>query len=358
MKVLMISLDRGMFGGGFSGDVVERHQKYADLAGSLDVLVFASEKFQNRQWKKNFRVFSTRSSRTTHYKKAFEVFKNLQTQNFYDLIVTQDFAAPVGKKIKQKYGLPWIVTIHGMFFSGRWIGFNPIKWLLLREIKKSLYLADGFKANNQTTKEKLFTWGIKNPVLIQPTPANIEGFKTEEKPHNEILKILFVGRLSREKNLAMLIRVARKIQLPFDLTIVGEGDERKKLENLSKGAKNIKFVGGKRLPELAEYFKQADIFVLPSDTESYGVVLLQAAAAGCAIIATKTAGAMNLIKNDRGILIDVGDEIKLEDSLERLITDKNLRNNLAVNARQMIKNYDSEEGVEKVVEFWKKIINK
>lgn len=91
----MFSLDRGLLGARGSGDVVARHIKYADMAGRLDVIVFAGPKYRERSIAPNLRVIPTRSSRLGHYGKAAELALALNKQNPYDLLVTQDFTAPV-----------------------------------------------------------------------------------------------------------------------------------------------------------------------------------------------------------------------------------------------------------------------
>lgn len=352
----MVSLDKGMFGGGFSGDVVERHQKYADLAGHLDVVVLAGGDYQNKIWSRNFRVFSSRTHRFTHlffaHKKALELCQ----EEKYDLLVTQEFASPIGAKIKSKTRVAWVVTMHGMFFESEWIRKNFVSGLYSKMIRRAITRADGFKVNNQKMEDTLRSWGLKQPVLIQPTPADIGIFKVKDKPENPIPKILFAGRLSAEKNLPILISAAKKTSADFELHIVGGGAEESKLKDLAGSAGNIHFHGARSREAAAEFFRSADIFVLPSNTESYGVVLLQAQAAGCAILSTKTIGAKSLLKDgETGLLVDVGDEQGLRDGLEKLITDRDLRAKLSKNARSAVENYDNNDGVKKVVEFWHSI---
>jgi glycosyltransferase involved in cell wall biosynthesis len=352
----MVSLDKAMFGGGFSGDVVERHQKYANLAGSLDVVVLADSKYLDKIWSDNFRVFSSRTNRLSHLFLAPKRALQLCSQFKYDLLVTQEFAAPIGKAIKAKTGLPWIVTVHGMFFEPEWLNKNIISKLYSAIIRHAIKRADGFKVNNQKMFKTLASWGLKQPILVQPTPADIEIFKVATKLVNPVPKVLFVGRLSKEKNLPMLIAAAKQIKADFELHIVGGGSEEAMLKRLAGGANNIYFHGAQPRQTVAEFFRSADIFVLPSNTESYGVVLLQAQASGCAILATKTAGAVNLLTDGQtGILINVGDTAALRDKLAKLIADKALRLQLSHNARQAVARYNSDEGVKKVVAFWHSI---
>ncbi|MDP3993631.1 MAG: glycosyltransferase [Candidatus Doudnabacteria bacterium] len=382
MRVLMTGLDKGLFGGGVSGDVVERHRKYADLAGHLDIIVFAGDNYQEKQWASNLRVFPTRTNKFSHFARAVEMASTLQEQEPYDLIVTQDFTAPVGMRLKRKYGLPWIVNTHSMFFSWNWLGFNPLSWYLFFLIKRAIKQADGFRVNNEEIRDKLIDWGIEKPILVQPTPIDVTKFKSlshvipamptgrqaeagiqqsrldpRVKPEDDKSVILFVGRLSPEKNVAMLIRAVKNLKEDFELWIVGKGPEEANLKRLAGNDERIRFLGPKTIDELPVIFQSADIFALPSNTESFGQVLLQAAAAGCAIIATATPGARSVLSNEKyGLLIPVGFQRHLEAALKNLISKTFEREYWATQAQILVAQYDPQKGFNNTIAFWKKIV--
>ncbi len=170
--------------------------------------------------------------------------------------------------------------------------------------------------------------------------------------------ILYVGRLSPEKNIGMLIGTVKSLKFDLELEIVGEGPEEARLKRMAEGDQRIKFLGPKSHEELISIYQNADIFVLPSNTESFGKVLIEAGAAGCALVATKTPGAREIIEHEKsGILIEVGDEQGLRAALEKLIMDKELRSRLQKGAQEMAKGYDAEEAIVKTVEFWKEIVS-
>lgn len=356
MRVLMLSLDRGFWGSLASGDVVTRHQSYADLAGSLDVIVFAPPDHEQKQLSSNLRIFPTKSGAFSHYRKAVELGRRLAQTNQYDLLVTQEFAAPAGAKLKNLLGLPWLVNIHSMFFSSEWLKLNPVKWYLWFLIRKAIKTADGFRVNNEIIKNQLGVWGIKVPVLVQHTPVAVEKFLNVQKPVNKTIKILYVGRLSLEKNVAMLIRAVRSLANDLELLIIGAGPEEESLKRLAQGDQRIRFQGAKLHEELIDLYRDADIFVLSSNTESFGKVLIEAGAAGCAIIATRTAGAVSILGDSAaGVLVKVGDQTALTEALAKLIAHENLREKLGENARRLAVKYDAKSATIKTVEFWRKI---
>ena len=360
MRVLMLSLDRGLLGAGGSGDVVARHKKYADLAGRLDVIVFASNKYKETAIAPNLRVMPTRSSRLGHFRKAADMALALNKQHPYDLLVTQDFTAPAGLRLKKHLGLPWIVNIHSMFFSRLWLGFNPVYWYLYVLIKRAINSADGFRVNNEEIRDRLVKWGIKKPIIIQPTPIDIEKFKNngsriKNKGESEI-KVLYVGRLEPEKNVAMLIRAFMNLKGDYALWVVGQGSLAAELALLGAPDRRIQFLGPKMLEELPEIYEEADVFVLPSHTESFGQVLLQAAASGCAIIATDTPGARTVLEGgESGILVPVNSQKALEKALQNFLSKRFEREYWAQKARERAERYDAAAGIERTIIFWKEI---
>lgn len=356
MRVLMLSLDRGFWGNAASGDVIKRHQKYADLAGTLDVIVFAHSGYEEKEFSTNFRVFPTRSGKLSHFKKAAQIAAELARENPYDLLVTQEFAAPAGEKIKKLLNLPWVVNVHSMFFSRAWLSFNPLNWYLLFRIKRAIRTADGFRVNNEIIRQQLQAWGSRVPILVQPTPVEVKKFLALQKPENQVPKLLYVGRLAPEKNVALLIRTVKSLEGNFQLQIVGQGPEEGKLHQESVGDERIKFLGAKTPAELTEIYRLADIFVLPSYTESFGKVLIEAGAAGCAIIATRTTGAMSIFGDSAAaLLVRVGDRKELSEAIVKLLGDVKLRKMLGDQARQLAAKYDAESATIKTVDFWRKI---
>ena len=355
----MVSLDRGLFGRGDSGDVVSRHLKYAQGCGHLDVIVFAAEKYEEKTYGESLSVIPTKSAKFGHYKNARAIARKLLNENRYDLIVTQEFAAPVGAKLKKEFGLPWIVSVHSMFFSAQWLGPNPFNWLMLFLLKRAMRRADGFRVNNSIIRERLIKWNMHQPILVQPTAIDIEKFRRTQKRQNLQLNVLYVGRLSPEKNIPMLIHAFKSVQTDSELWIVGAGLEAARLQKLAANDRRIKFLGPKKFEELPQIFQSADIFVLPSNTESFGQVLLQAAAAGCAIIATATTGARGILGDgESGVMVPVKNEKALAVELGSLLANRYEREYWAKQAEEMSRRYDSPSAVKNLIEFWKKVAGK
>ncbi len=355
----MISLDRGLLGARGSGDVLDRHQRYANMAGELDIIVFAGPNFSEKKIAENLRIFPTRSSKFAHFHKAADIAKRLLKENRYDLLITQEFTAPVGLRLKKLLDIPWIINIHSMFFSRAWLGFNLVSWYLYFLIKKAIRIADGFRVNNNEIRDKLLSWGIQKPILVQPTPINIERFKITKpryRSEQSPVIVLFAGRLEPEKNISMLIRAFKNQKGDYELWIAGTGGQEHELKRLAADDLRVHFLGLKSSDELPEIFREADIFVLPSNTESFGQVLLQAAASGCAIISTATPGAKTILSDpESGVLVPVGVQKDMEKALNNFLTKRFEREYWSQKATDMAARYDAVAGFDRTMIFWKEI---
>lgn len=107
---------------------------------------------------------------------------------------------------------------------------------------------------------------------------------------------LFVGRVAVEKNLAAFL----SLDLPGTKMVVGDGPQRRELE---KRFPDAVFAGAKHGAELASYFQRADVFVFPSRTDTFGLVLIEAMACGTPVAAYPVRGPIDVVKDpETGVL--------------------------------------------------------
>jgi glycosyltransferase involved in cell wall biosynthesis len=135
--------------------------------------------------------------------------------------------------------------------------------------------------------------------------------------------LLYVGRLDREKGLDILLDAVRT--LDADVVLVGDGGEAQRLRLAAPP--NVRFAGWLDRDELVPWYAAADVFVLPSLSEPWGMVLNEAAAAALPIVATTAAGAAFELVEDgvSGFVVPPGDPTALADALLRLVSDAELR---------------------------------
>jgi glycosyltransferase involved in cell wall biosynthesis len=149
--------------------------------------------------------------------------------------------------------------------------------------------------------------------------------------------LLYVGRLSREKGLEVLAaahRRAAQSRPEIELVLVGEGPYRAELAGLLAGTRH-RFLGPLTGRELASAYASADVFCLPSRTETFGQVVLEAAASGLPVIVTDRGGAHeSVLAGETGLIVPADDAVALGDAVVALAADSGLRRRLGSRGRQ------------------------
>jgi glycosyltransferase involved in cell wall biosynthesis len=128
------------------------------------------------------------------------------------------------------------------------------------------------------------------------------------------LKLLYVGRVSKEKNLELLSRVFRSISgngLPLHLVVVGEGPYLQEMQEKLTGAP-VTFTGFLEGEDLAAVYASCDLFVFPSTTDTFGNVVLEAQASGLPVIVSDAGGPQeNLLPGETGLVVAGDNEEEL-----------------------------------------------
>lgn len=244
-------------------------------------------------------------------------------------------------------GYPYIMTIYGgeVFLTKR---FHLVKLMdfLINKSMKSFSITKGLLDAMREIGFKSKKIGVI-PLGVDTNKfhPNANGCKEIRKRFSANPLILNVGRLVEKKGQIYLIRAFKGIAKEFKnakLLIIGDGYLRERLEREAKSLnleKNILFLGEIGHQELPKYYCASDIFVLPSiidstgDRETQGVVLAEAMACKCPVIATDTGGIPDVVSSrDIGILVPQKDSKKLAEGMIKLIRNKKLREGYAENA--------------------------
>src|SRR5262245_34340707 len=168
--------------------------------------------------------------------------------------------------------------------------------------------------------------------------------------------VLYVGRLSAEKNLERLVDALGRLKPPVRLTVIGAGEQRAALERQAVAAGvSVEFRGVVPHGELPAHFNAADVFVLPSLTEGHPKVLIEAMACGLPCAVSARGGNLTLVENGvTGLLFDPEDTGAMGRVLERLLTEKDLARRLGAAARSLVVDrYDAHALLEAEVRFVK-----
>ena len=232
------------------------------------------------------------------------------------------------------YGLKTKVIVSDRsdpFFDKSYI--NPTKFLM----KKFLYrLSSSVVIQTKGSAVYYKKWLSSKKIFVINNPIQTIFCKEPVVKNTKENIILSVGRLVHEKNFEMLIKSFSKVnQSSWCLVIVGEGKQREMLTQIINEYKmgHCIFLEGST-NNIIDWYKKASIFVLPSRSEGYPNVLIEAMAMGLPVISTScNYGPSEIIRHgENGLLIKNDNEGELKNALEKLIGDKKLRNGLGKNA--------------------------
>ncbi|AXH97442.1 glycosyltransferase family 4 protein [Ornithinimicrobium avium] len=171
--------------------------------------------------------------------------------------------------------------------------------------------------------------------------------------HPQAPLVLYVGRLSKEKDLDQLVEPLRRLQrYGVRLALVGSGPGRDELERRFAGTPTV-FTGYLGGADLAAAYASADVFAFPSTTETLGLVALESMASGVPVVGADAGGIPFVIDDARtGFLVRPGDADTLTDRLGRLVTDPDLRATMGRAARADAEQHSWRAATEALVGYY------
>ncbi len=193
---------------------------------------------------------------------------------------------------------------------------------------------DAIYVPSEATAAELIERGInRERVKAYPRGIDIDRFHPSKRGDiystrfhldDSMPRLLYVGRVSREKNLHHLALAYRKLLasgLEARLVIVGDGPFRAEMESMLAGTPAL-FTGYVEGEDLAQIYASSDLFVFPSATDTFGNVVLEAQAAGIPVIVTNQGGPQeNLVAGHTGLVVQAGDIAELAEAMASLVAD-------------------------------------
>ncbi len=256
----------------------------------------------------------------------------------------------LGASFARRLGVPLVFTYHTLY--DQYIHYFPFARGLARHVV--IHMARGFCNRcdlvitpTGVIKNLLEKYGVRRPIVPIPTGIYPEQFRAGDPcflyenfgiPREEKI-LLFVGRIGKEKNLDFLFRVFRLVlqkHQAVTLVLVGSGPEKEALEayteELGIGSKVV-FTGLLPPDVVAGAYQSADLFVFPSLTETQGLVLLEAMAAGLPVVARAAFGSLAMVRDGvAGFLCD-GNEEEFAAKIILLLEKASLRKKMGEAAR-------------------------
>jgi glycosyltransferase involved in cell wall biosynthesis len=197
------------------------------------------------------------------------------------------------------------------------------------------YKQSWIKRGFDPAKLKILPRGL-DTELFHPARRDSAFFEKFGASNGEV-RLLYVGRISREKDLDLLAdayRRLRKEKLPVQLFVVGHGPYSEALE---KSLPEAFFTGYLRGQELAAAYASADIFVFPSTTDTFGNVILEAQASGLPVVVSDSGGPKELVADKANGLITRSHDVEdFTGAIRALVTNRALRERMANSARDSV----------------------
>lgn len=173
-------------------------------------------------------------------------------------------------------------------------------------------------------------------IVVVPNGVGGEFFDIEPDPADDTgrsLRLLYVGRFNPQKNLPLLVSALARTRSDIEVVLVGDGELRPQIERQinDAGLANVSLVGAQYGADLVRWYRWADAFVLPSVREGAPLVLLEAMAAGLAVIATDVDGSRETLAG-AGLLTPL-DPTGMAAALDQVASDPALRATLQSKSR-------------------------
>ena len=221
--------------------------------------------------------------------------------------------------------------------------YNPI------DIAKIEELSDKFQVSKVSGFSEVSSFGARE----QSSEAGFNEVSSFREGAE--FKIAVCGRLSEQKKLDRVIRLARRIKdegLKIKIQLIGDGDLREELSKLSElsGVEDVvEFLGFQRNP--FPYVKAADMLLSTSGYEGFSLVICEAMALGVPVVATKTAGPMEILDNDRYGLLCEHDDESIYQAVKRMYEDAELRRHYSEVGKERVKEFSVERTMKEIYEL-------
>jgi N-acetyl-alpha-D-glucosaminyl L-malate synthase BshA len=258
-----------------------------------------------------------------------------------------------------------ITTLHGTDIT--LVGLEPS---FLPLVKFSIEASDGVTAVSRFLKEKTVTnYDIIKDIEIIPNFVDTEIFKPNKKqclkdriasPNEKIL--IHTSNFRQVKRVTDTIRILERVikEIPVKLVLVGDGPDRSECERLARQLNlfdHVRFLG--KQDGLVEILNSSDIFLIPSQSESFGLSALEAMACGIPVVASSVGGLPELIRhNETGYIAEIGDIDRMSKYVIDLLTNEKKYELFSRNSRERAVNlFDKDKIVPLYEKYYEKILN-
>ena len=292
-------------------------------------------------------------------------YENLDLLHVHYAIPHATSAYLAKQMLKNKRDLKVITTLHGTDIT--LVGLEPS---FLPLVKFSIEESDGVTAVSRFLKEKTITnYDINKEIEVIPNFIDTQVLKPRENGcfrKNLAAKgekiIVHTSNFRQVKRVPDTIKILEKIikEVPAKLILVGDGPDRSECERLTRDLNlydKVKFLG--KQDGLVEILNSADLFLIPSQSESFGLAALEAMACGIPVVSSSVGGLPELIRhNETGFIAEIGDIDRMAKYSLDLLTNSKKHKLFSENARKRaVENFDKSIILPQYIDHYKKILN-
>lgn len=273
-----------------------------------------------------------------------------------DLIHAHDWMTVLaGIKLREEMGLPLVYNIHlpqtpGPHYHQENLG---------------LVVADVVVVNSQAVRDELLARGL--PIRrIEVVPNGVSRAHFMPSPGWPVADpyVLFVGRLVPQKGVDQLLRAFSVVlrRCPDSrLVVVGDGELALYLKRVARHlgvSQHVSFVQWKSGPELLHYYQQAQVVVVPSNYEPFGLVALEAMACGRPVVASAVGGLQEIIEDGmQGYLVPPGDYLAMAQRLANLLLNPALRQQMGKTGIEQAASYGWENTAQRTLQIYRQLVS-
>lgn len=350
MRILTLTCEYPPVGGGGATVCQVLAQALVRAGHEVDVLTAKMADLAREEWVGGVRVVRAGGwRRQRHHSTAFEQAsfmlpmllrgRTLVAKRAYDLVHAH-FVIPTGliaRHLARSHGLPYVVTAHGSDVPG----YNPDRFALIHRLIGPAWhsVLDEAAA---VTSPSTFVRGLirtRANIAVDVIPNAYDAVGPVAVPKRR--RVLTVTRLVERKGIRHLISALAGLERDVECIIAGDGPQRAELERQAQAsALPIRFTGFLDRHALQSLYASADIFVLPSSQENFPMVLLEAMAAGCAVVTTTHPGCAEVV-GEAALKVPADDVGALREALATLLDNPELNRALASAGRERASRFAS-----------------
>jgi len=374
LRVLLIGSDLSAFSG-IESPTLRRFKDYASRCDKILGLCYSPPGYSMKNIENKVILFPTNSRwKWLFFMDGLRCGLRIIRKWKPELIVAQDTFAfgLLGLILKKITGLPLVIHYHSGFYTNPyWLKERSFNRILARLGTFVTKRADLIRTVSTDIRDDLIKVGLKPHKVFYASPpvAGDRFMGVDHERESQIVEkynivpqktFVFIGRLSKEKNIPMMLKAIERLakkDSDIKLLMIGDGPEKKRLVGLvhSMGIeKNVIFLGVIPNKELKDYIRSSSALLITSYYEGTAKVIKEAAFAQRITISTCTSGVRDAIREwETGIIIPINDVEALIEAMSFVIENPDQVKTMGQKAREFVmRKFDPEHDVDRIVGLW------